>query len=254
MRLIGIVGNAGSGKSTLSNILAQVTRGELVALADPMKEFAQSVFKFSNPQLWGPSELRAVPDLRYTRDLRLSWFRRLLRGDANPRNHLYNWQQARGRVARHGPLWVEDLFDGDPNDRMDALWRWFDRLPNTVLTPRIVLQTLGTEFGRAQDSGVWIRECLKRAEDSDAPVVCIPDVRFTNEARTIRRFGGHLWRVYRAEDSRVPVACEIGETEQWGSEMDQYVTREIDNTGSVANLVDQIHRAVESLQLHDPRH
>lgn len=68
---VGICGHAGSGKDTLAVMLADhlhllqhkvLTR----ALADPMKEICQRVYRFTDEQLWGPSEKRAEahPTLR----------------------------------------------------------------------------------------------------------------------------------------------------------------------------------------------
>ncbi len=86
------------------------------------------------------------------------------------------------------------------------------------LSPRHALQTLGTEWGRACDEGVWIRYALKVARTLDGSDtlhydqaagivpnewlrhcagVVIPDVRFRNELDAIRDAGGRVWRVRR---------------------------------------------------------
>lgn len=66
-------------------------------------------------------------------------------------------------------------------------------------TRRKVLQWLGTDVIRAANIDAWV-ECYARALDSaeaDAGMVFTTDVRFPNEARFIRRRGGHLVRVLR---------------------------------------------------------
>ncbi len=64
MRVIGLVGKAGAGKDTVARM---IPFGVPHSFASPLKEFCQRVFGWSNEQLWGPSELRSVPDPRYIR-------------------------------------------------------------------------------------------------------------------------------------------------------------------------------------------
>lgn len=57
-------GSAGAGKSTVVQRLSEL--GFLkVNLADPMKEFLQKLFGWSEETLWGSSELRKAPDPVY---------------------------------------------------------------------------------------------------------------------------------------------------------------------------------------------
>lgn len=65
-------------------------------------------------------------------------------------------------------------------------------------SPRRLLQTLGTEWGRDLiHPEIWVLSTLRRIEFSDAPLVVITDVRFPNEAEAIRERGGFVWRVIR---------------------------------------------------------
>lgn len=74
-------------------------------------------------------------------------------------------------------------------------------IPGLDRTPRQLLQTLGTEWGRScvgQD--VWIRMLERRIAHFKAAgvsEVVVSDVRFNNEARWIREQGGQVWHVYR---------------------------------------------------------
>ena len=64
--IIGIVGNAGAGKSTLAAIIKDLVPGAVdIALAGPIKRFCKEVFDFTDEQLYGPSEARDAPDERY---------------------------------------------------------------------------------------------------------------------------------------------------------------------------------------------
>lgn len=64
-------------------------------------------------------------------------------------------------------------------------------------TPRALMQTLGTEWGRRTiDPGLWVTCWQRDVREAGGLVVC-DDVRFPNEAAAVRSFGGTLWRVYR---------------------------------------------------------
>jgi hypothetical protein len=63
--IIGITGRAGSGKSTVGDILVKEHGFVCVNLADPLKRICRDVFGFTYEQLWGPSSARNTPDERY---------------------------------------------------------------------------------------------------------------------------------------------------------------------------------------------
>ena len=64
------------------------------------------------------------------------------------------------------------------------------------ITPRIMMQTLGTEWGRSLFPHMWLRVWERELDDS-VHTVCVPDVRFENEAQAIRELGGVLIHVTR---------------------------------------------------------
>jgi hypothetical protein len=70
MNLIGITGKAGTGKSEVANMFAELFDYHIIAFADPIKEIARKVFEFSPVQLYGPSDLRNKPDKRYERPVK----------------------------------------------------------------------------------------------------------------------------------------------------------------------------------------
>lgn len=81
------------------------------------------------------------------------------------------------------------------------------------VTPRIMMQTLGTEWGRSLLPDLWLR-VWKHELDDGAHCVCVPDVRFDNEADLIRELGGtiiHVKRKPTADMLAVPAhASEAG--------------------------------------------
>lgn len=83
------------------------------------------------------------------------------------------------------------------------------------ITPRIMMQTLGTEWGRSLLPSLWLRVWQHELDES-AHVVVVPDVRFDNEAELIRELGGtiiHIRRKPTADMLAVPAhASEAGIT------------------------------------------
>lgn len=81
------------------------------------------------------------------------------------------------------------------------------------ITPRIMMQTLGTEWGRTLLPDLWLR-IWQHELDESAHTVCVPDVRFDNEAELIRELGGiiiHIQRKPTADMLAVPAhASEAG--------------------------------------------
>lgn len=91
-----------------------------------------------------------------------------------------------------------------------------DQLPGFPegITARVMLQTLGTEWGRATvDPDIWVKAAMREAEyfmhtdskaifpwqnasDLEANLI-FDDVRFANEAVAIRNAGGKVYRVVR---------------------------------------------------------
>lgn len=69
-------------------------------------------------------------------------------------------------------------------------------------SPRQLLQTLGTEWGRRQVADdIWIRlldRRIKVLEQQGVTTIAVADVRFDNEADYLRRIGGEVWHVRRA--------------------------------------------------------
>jgi hypothetical protein len=70
------------------------------------------------------------------------------------------------------------------------------------LTIRKALQLVGTDFGRKYWPNIWL-DCFTRDYDKvTSNIVLVTDVRFPNEAETIRKLGGKVLKVSRYEDSQ----------------------------------------------------
>jgi hypothetical protein len=65
-------------------------------------------------------------------------------------------------------------------------------------TPRHLMQTLGTEWGRNLiGEDVWVEAVRNQILTSDADTIIIDDLRFQNEAEMVRALGGEVWSVSR---------------------------------------------------------
>ena len=104
-------------------------------------------------------------------------------------------------------------------------------------SPRQMLQTLGTEWGRGTiHPEIWIRITMERAKPELAAgrVVVITDVRFDNEAQAVIDAGGEVWRVVRRGWRCLADDAAAHQSEAGVS--DHLIARTIDNSGSLDDL------------------
>jgi hypothetical protein len=207
--IIGISGLAGSGKDTAADFLVQNHGFTKTHFAAPIKEYCGIVFQFTHAQLWGPSSNRNAEDLLY--------------------RHPAPWGAAEDRLMSTAEDWL--IYIGlDPAVSKDPLIDWFkdlrrrSLLSGAAFSPRVALQTLGTEFGRAQKDDIWVAFAVRDARNNKV----IPDVRFRNEMDGIRNAGGHLIRMKRGTGLSGDQAVHQSETEQLGVE-DSYFSAVIQN-------------------------
>lgn len=193
MRLLLLCGGAGVGKDTAGQILHERMGAEVLALADPLKEFAEDFFGFERWRLWGPSNGRSLPDERFE-----------TRGA---------WNRAEDLVAgTKGIEWVTGLAgmaqQVDPTVAHVALCRWFYQLreehEGSRMSARVLLQTLGTEFGRATfGPDIWAEAGILRGlvavEHDGRPFAVITDGRFANEVARVKARDGVAIRLVDPE-------------------------------------------------------
>lgn len=78
-------------------------------------------------------------------------------------------------------------------------------------SPRELLQTLGTEWGREQVApDLWLRVAARRIASIKAAPPClhvsgivVSDIRFENEAEWLRAQGGTIWHIERQRQANV---------------------------------------------------
>jgi hypothetical protein len=103
------------------------------------------------------------------------------------------------------------------------------------VTPRRLLQTLGTEWGRKEmGKDFWVNPTMFQVDAllERGNSVVIDDLRFANEADAITSRGGILIRVVRPDAK--PYAAHASE-----GELDGWAMPEIHNTGTLEDLYKQ---------------
>jgi hypothetical protein len=98
---------------------------------------------------------------------------------------------------------VERMIEGDLKEV---------EIPELGVTPRRLMVTLGTEWGRDLiRADLWTRLWAARADQFD--LVIADDVRFPNEVEAIRNRGGILWKIERPGLERGTHASEALEVD-----------------------------------------
>jgi hypothetical protein len=111
-------------------------------------------------------------------------------------------------------------------------------IPEIGVSARHMMQTLGTEWGRAcihPDFWVMIARAKTQYIMNDGGSVVIDDVRFPNEAAMIFELGGELWRIDR------PGVSYSGSHESEGGLEDITPDRVIVNDGTIDQLLEKIY-------------
>lgn len=90
---------------------------------------------------------------------------------------------------------------------------WFHPVTEEPITPRKILQKLGTELGRDLHPDLWVnasfadykkvKKEVDESEEYDYPYWIFTDVRFPNEANAVKERGGINIRVFRPGKLRV---------------------------------------------------
>jgi hypothetical protein len=199
-----LCGNAGVGKDTVADILCNNGYGVSIAQADPIKMYAQYLFDFSYDQLWGPSSARS---------------------QTKPELSSADWKNVIDKSSFYAGMTQRWLKYISPNeDAYLILKKWIvnfkEKFENQKLSPRLVCQQLGTEFGRSISPDIWSELAIKNAKKllnggyayspSTGPLidvtkrgydfVVIKDGRFRSEVLNVNCIGGKSFKIISNED------------------------------------------------------
>lgn len=182
------------------------------------------------------------------------------------------------RLAWADPMkrFVRDLFDftddqvfgsieekGRPDPR-------YLRSDGTLLTPRLALQLLGTEFGRVAYPDIWVEYGMRSIRrilagdlylqdvgfltnvgrtSPDGAAVVVPDCRFRNEMDALRSAGGLLVRVKRPIFYRSDLGGVAGHVSESAQDEipDSYFDVVVTNDGTIEDLHCWVDRLVREM-------
>lgn len=146
-------------------------------------------------------------------------------------------------VAAITGLSVGELQDREMKERV---------LPWLGASPRRMLQTLGTEWGRNLISDtIWIDATLRRIDASGWDRHVISDVRFANEAEAIVARGGLIVRVERPGSACLNAAAAAHESE--AGIPANLVSATLHNGGTIEHLNAAVDSLIASLQVDTMR-
>jgi len=180
--IIVLSGVRGSGKDTIGDILVRNHGFRKESFAEPLKRMVKEAFPaFTGEDLYGPSRNREREYPQYP----LSECP-YCGGKIEERR--YHVSPEGAYIPGKGGVWCTANEAHGP-------------LPRSV-TPRIALQTLGTEWGRRLYKDVWVDACFSRIRRSEQDRGVkdnwvITDCRFLNEVQGSRRNGGVVVRLTR---------------------------------------------------------
>lgn len=200
--ILGICGFAGSGKSTVADILEKNHGFKKISFAGPLKDMVSAIFH---------------------------WDREMLEG-----------------ATIESRQWREGV----------DLW-WSNKLNIPNLTPRLVLQIMGTEVMRLHyHNDIWIASMEKQLLENSHNRLVITDCRFPNELDAIKKQGGDIIYVsrkltepgwfpaYKEFNMAPPKNVHISET-AWINEAVDY---EIINDLSISDLKRSIKKLITKME------
>lgn len=249
--LIGILGEAGSGKDEAAQHLVQKLGFYSLALADPIKIYCSWMFGWDAEQLYGPSEKRNEEDERYP-------FVRCPSCGFT----LYNMD----------PIDLEA--DSAQCEMCSAIRAPHEWLAN--LSTRFALQSLG-DWARNFNCDAYVNFALLRAraiaeaadydplwealtrlgeierrwqDDPGEPVdrVVISDVRLTNEVKGIQKAHGRVYRIRRSvrKDSTTTGIPQHNSEVQQRAILDEQLDGVIENDSTLEELHSTLNQLVST--------
>lgn len=162
MKLVGISGKCGSGKTTFANTAISAVGGTKIALADAVKE---EVYDFI-------VSMGIKPEIR----------------------NLYGSQQDKEEMfICHVTQW--QLSDYRPRNILNRHMLWLSAA-TLGITYRQLLQLWGSEYRRGQRKDYWVEKGREKIRNIEG-FVFVDDIRFPDEVRMIHEEGGMVVRVTR---------------------------------------------------------
>lgn len=231
----------GSGKSEVAGHLQRCHGFELVKFAGPLKDMARVLLRHhgvddSEPYVEGNRKELPLPHFAtWLRNRRASSVLEMARALAP---HLgIQPEEFDRQLLSERDLAIEAFPELTIHYLLNTLYYdWVDAVAprhDTVVTPRRIMQTLGTEWGRDRiTQDFWTRIAATRCAQHrlNGRAIVIDDMRFMNELVVATRLGSVPVRIVR------PGAAVTGGGHASEGELDHVTMAEIINDGSLADL------------------
>ena len=230
--LVGICGQAGSGKSTVAQFLVRHHGFVELGLADAMKRFVQDAFDFSDEQIWGSSEHRNAPDERFVSRMEDH-------GDGGFTTH---YLTPRFALQTLGTEWGRNCY---PMVWVDYAIRIYKKLQegNHAYDQKRGLYSVSFLMNSTKEEAGYDTIDHSPMIQPKTNVV-ISDVRFLNEVIGIRNAGGFVFRIKRpGAEGDVGIKGHASEAEQKAIH-DDMLDGVILNSRDIDHLYDVINRVV----------
>jgi hypothetical protein len=187
--------------------------------------------------------------------MRNTWDERYFRDD----RHSLQWRLAKEKLDLLALEFIYKVYGTSPvrhHELFNELISWFDDLKDNYpkLSPRVMLQTLGTEWGRDHvHEDVWVDYMIRRTAlivEQGFKGTVVSDVRFKNELLAIRKAGGKLVKVVRPATDTAALVTGV-ENHQSESEQKLFTDDQFDhvvlNKGSLEDLYSEVDKISQYL-------
>lgn len=237
--VLGFMGESGSGKDFCSQWVIDNKDFVKVSFADPIKRFAKQVFGFSEEQLWGAPESRAVkiipgnpdstPSSSFAHENEQYWDYARRDMEIN----VLDWVNTLALTIEEKALYISRVGDWYEECRQRA------RAEYNTISARVALQLLGTEFGRHFKDTIWLdtlyqktAPAIKEGCDYDRvdglldfraeyKGIIISDHRFINELKGSQAQDGYVIKLIRLANEGKENEAEAAGIKGHASEAEQ---------------------------------
>lgn len=181
MKIIGIAGRKGSGKSTVANFFVESERFVSIALADPLKELIARVFHIEKKYLYDEKLKESEIDM--------------ITIDYSHLDEIFNIVENEwGFVINKDVTEKGEIVDRSNKQLIED--RFFDR---ELRTSRELMQTIGTDMLRTfVRDDIFIVLLFAKIKEISSNVV-VSDVRLKNERQALKKAGANLILIKRNE-------------------------------------------------------
>lgn len=230
---IGISGKAGSGKDTVANILQAfhyLEMNDMWGTEELTEHNLPSIIKAINinPKLYMFKVIKFADPLKQIVAIMLGVTVEQLEEREFKESQLGEEWWKYCNVSNTNDSTILDITMIAYNEKSKEVYH--KNTPLLKLTPRNILQLMGTEVVRNIHPNAWVNIAMKKVSISDK-IVLIPDMRFRNEMKAIEARNGITIRVNR----KVETGNHASETEL-DNESFNFI---IENDGTMKELIQQ---------------